>query len=58
MSADEFVAAGKSFDPGVSSGLNLIVELGRLNVLLRHAFPASTRRINICGEIHYDVSCN
>jgi hypothetical protein len=39
-----------------SSGLNLSVESGRLNPSLSHAFPATTRWISICGDMHYDMS--
>jgi hypothetical protein len=39
-----------------ASGLNSIVESDRLNVSLSHAFPAITRRISICGDMHYDMS--
>lgn len=33
--------------------LNLIVDPGELNVSLSHALPAMTRRISICGDMHY-----
>ena len=37
-------------------GLNLIVVPFRLNVPLSHASPPITRRINICGDMHYGKS--
>ena len=43
-------------DPNVLSGLKLIVDPGRMNVSLSHALLVSTRRINICGDMHYGVS--
>ena len=45
-------------DPDASplAGLNFIVEDDELNVSLSHAFPATTRRISICGDMHYDMS--
>ena len=44
-------------DSSLLKGLNLIVEFGRLDVLRFHAFPDTTRRISICGDMHYRTSC-
>ena len=42
-------------NPDVPPRLNLTVEPGRLDGLLSHALPASTRRIKICGDMHYGM---